>query len=187
MEDLIGRYGYALIFFGTLFEGETVYLIAAYLAHAEYFKIEYVALTGFAGTFIGDQAYFLIGRRWGRALLAKKPSWRPRLARVFDLLERHETLFILSFRFIYGLRNISPFAIGMSDIKASKFVLLNFLAALVWAAVFGAIGFLAGGAIHSVIGKVESAEIYVVGAIAIMGIVIWLCILYRGLRKRRSS
>ena len=75
----------------------------------------------------------------------------------------------------------------MSDIKASKFVLLNFLAALVWAAVFGAIGFLAGEAIHSVIGKVESAEIYVVGAIAIMGIVIWLCILYRGLRKRRSS
>ena len=187
MEDLISQYGYAVVFVGTLLEGETIFLIAAYLTHAGYLSIEYVFLTGLAGTFFGDQFYFFVGRRWGRAFLARRLSWRTKLDKAFGLLERHETLFILSFRFIYGLRNVSPFAIGMSDVRTWKFIALNFLSAVLWASVFGAAGYFAGKAIHSVIGKIEAAEIYVVAAIAIAGALLWGLFLYRGRRGRTGN
>ncbi len=185
MEDLLTRYGYIVVFIGTFLEGETVLLVAAYLSHAGYLQIEFTALAGFSGTFIGDQLYFFIGRRWGRSFLSKKPSWEAGLDKVLGMLERHETIFILSFRFIYGLRSVSPFAIGMGDVRAAKFIPLNLVAALIWTAVFCGVGYAAGEAVHAVIGKVEAVEMYIAGALAVAGALIWGIFLYR--RRRRTK
>ena len=38
MEDLIRQYGYLVVFIGTFLEGETIYLITAYLSHAGYLQ-----------------------------------------------------------------------------------------------------------------------------------------------------
>ncbi len=50
-----------------------------------------------------------------------------------DLLERHPTGFILAFRFLYGMRTISPVIIGLSGVPFRKFLLLNAIAAGIWA------------------------------------------------------
>ena len=63
MDALIGQYGYAVVVLGTFFEGETIVLIAAYLSHMGHLRIDYTALAAFAGTFFGDQLYFIIGRK----------------------------------------------------------------------------------------------------------------------------
>ena len=57
-------------------------------------------------------------------------------------LERYDTGFILSFRFIYGVRNFSSFALGLSAVHWERFLRLNFLAAGLWAATFVAAGYL---------------------------------------------
>ena len=39
----------------------------------------------------------------------------------------------MSFRFIYGIRNLAPFVIGISGVSRTKYLILNFIAAQVWA------------------------------------------------------
>jgi membrane protein DedA with SNARE-associated domain len=60
------------------------------------------------------------------------PSLKPRADRAFRLLHRYDNIFILSFRFIYGIRISSPVIIGASGVGVKRFVLLNFIAALIW-------------------------------------------------------
>ena len=92
---------------------------------------------------------------------------------------------ILSFRFLYGLRTVAPFVIGMSPVSIKKFILLNAAGALVWAVAVGSGGYLFGHALEVFIGKVKSYEIYIMGSVAIVGVLIWIFHFYR--RRRRST
>ena len=61
--------------------------------------------------------------------VAAFPQFQGPANRVFRLLERYDTGFILTFRFVYGVRNVTPFALGMSNVSALRFAGLNFIAA----------------------------------------------------------
>ena len=65
----------------------------------------------------------------GRAAMDGDPKtlW---YAQPFD---RHPTLFVFAFRFLYGLRTVSPVAIGTTRLPTARFMALNGTAALVWA------------------------------------------------------
>ena len=54
---LIAQYGYAAVFLGALFEGESVLLLAGYAAHRGY--LDFAALTGVAGigAMTGDSSF----------------------------------------------------------------------------------------------------------------------------------
>src|SRR3546814_7971944 len=116
---LVTQYGYFALFLGTLFEGETILLVAGYLAERGYLALEWCIFWGFAGTFLCDQCCFFIGRKYGSAVLRRYPQWQQRSDKVFRLIEKYAWLFILIFRFLYGIRNISSIGCGMSRIPAS--------------------------------------------------------------------
>ena len=50
--------------------------------------------------------------------------------------KQHQNLLILGFRFLYGLRSVTPFVIGMSGISWLRFALLNVIGAGIWASAF---------------------------------------------------
>jgi membrane protein DedA with SNARE-associated domain len=52
-------------------------------------------------------------------------------------MSQFHTPMTLSFRFLYGLRTVVPFVIGMSTVSTKRFVLLNIVGAIVWAIVVG--------------------------------------------------
>jgi membrane protein DedA with SNARE-associated domain len=187
MEELIATYGYPAILLGTFFEGETIVLIAGYLASRDYLLLQWVIGCAFLGTWVGDSLYFFIGRRWGDKLLARWPQWRPAADRALGLLHRYHTIFILSFRFFYGLRTISPFVIGMSKVPTSRFLALNFIASIVWASIFSSAGFLLGTMLESVIAKVERYELYLLCGIAAVGMIVWLVHWMRARRRRTAG
>jgi len=82
---------------------------------------------------------------------------RPAFAKALVTLEHHPVLFIMGFRFLYGLRTISPIAIGTSHIRSQTFFLLNALAAIVWAVLFTGVGYGFGGGIERLLDKSLSA------------------------------
>ena len=43
-------------------------------------------------------------------MLRRYPRWQPGVDKALGLLEKYSTAFILSFRFVYGIRNFSSFA-----------------------------------------------------------------------------
>lgn len=167
---LISTYGYLAVLVGTFLEGETVLVLAGFAAHRGYLELPWVIVAAFAGTLCGDQLYFYLGRRHGAAWLARRPRWRARVDQVTRRLERHQTLFILTFRFIYGIRTVSPFAIGLSRVSALRFSVLNAISAAVWAMLVGALGYAFGQALEALLQDVKRYEAWALAAVILVGV-----------------
>ena len=183
-ESIIGAYGYFAILIGTFFEGETILILGGLAAHLGYLYLPGVILVAFIGTLSGDQLFFYLGRRHSRAILARHPAWQGRLDRVQRLVEHYQTMLIIGFRFLYGLRTITPFALGMSRVPAGYFFFLNALSALLWGVVVGTAGYLFGNVLKIIMGDIKRYEIETFGAIAIIGGLIWALYFYRSWRKK---
>ncbi|HZH27312.1 MAG TPA: DedA family protein [Azospirillaceae bacterium] len=154
--NLIQEYGdvfYAITFFWTFLEGETFVIFAGLAAANEILDIRLLIAAAWIGSFCGDQTWFILGRHYGRRLLVRYPRFQPGVDASLRWLERWNTLFILSFRFIYGVRNFASFAMGMSGMSWARFAFLNFIAAGVWAVAFAGAGYLFGQALGVMIGK----------------------------------
>lgn len=188
MEHLIESYGYIAVFLGTVLEGETVLLVAGFLAHREYLDLFWVILVAFAGSMTGDQIFFFLGRRHGNGVLERWPDWRERTQRVLRLMERHQWLVVVGFRFVYGLRMVTPLAIGMSRIPTPRFLALNALGSLLWAVVVAVAGFVVGETLTLMFAGMRHYELRAALAILVAGAVIWAvrALLRRGVAARQK-
>jgi len=185
LESLLANYGLLAIFLGTFLEGETILVLAGLAAHRGYLSLSSVIAAGFLGTFVGDRLYFQIGRWHGEAFLAKRPTLQARVSRARQFLERHHVAFILSFRFSYGLRTISPFAIGMSDVPMHRYLILNALGGFVWSVAITLLGYSVGEGAEALIGRVKEIEVWLFLGVAVAGSMVWLAHLI--LRRRRRA
>ncbi len=174
LQSLISSYGYLAILVGTFFEGETILVLGGVAAKLGYLQLETVMLSAAVGSFAGDQLFFWLGRWKGPALLARRPAWQAPAARVHRHLVRHQIALILGFRFLYGLRTVTPFVIGMSPVPAQRFLLLNLIGAVLWAVVIGALGFIFGHALEAVLGDIRRYEAWLLGGLLLAGIMLWL-------------
>lgn len=180
-----GTWSYLVTFAWTFFEGETFVLIAGFAAAQGYVSAPLLFIAAWLGSFAGDQCYFWIGRHFGLRLVARHPAWRARVDGALGWLKRYDTGFILSFRFIYGVRNFSSFALGISGIAWRRFLTLNFIAAGLWAAVFVSAGYLCGHAFESVLGDI--AKRFSLALLGVFIIVLGGAHLIHRLRRRRQD
>lgn len=174
LAGLLARYGYLAILVGAFLEGETVLVLGGFAAHRGYLELPGVIAAAFVGTLAGDQLYFQLGRRGGPALLARRPRWRAGAARAQRLLRRHETGLILGFRFLYGIRTVTPFLLGMSGVSAARFAVLNALSAALWATAVGLAGWMVGAAAQAVLGRLARYEAWIFAVIALAGGLVWV-------------
>lgn len=170
----VQSYGYVAVAVGTFVEGESVLLIAGAAAARGHLWLPGVIAVAALASFLGDQLFFLVGRRYGVALLARYPSLQPRAARVNGLLDRHQLPLILSIRFLYGLRIAGPIAIGMSHVSWARYALLNGLGALLWAVLIASLGYGAGHALVHLLKALDADELWGVSVLLILGLVWWL-------------
>ena len=170
-----GAYFYPIAFVWTFLEGETIVLFAGFAAAQGLLDPVLLLIATWLGSFCGDQVYFWIGRHFGIWVLKKFPRWRRGVEAALRWLERYSVGFILSFRFIYGVRNFSSFAMGLSAVRWQRFVTLNFLAAGLWAASFAGIGYFLGHACRAVLGDlVRSFSLGMLGVFVAFAIGVWL-------------
>jgi membrane protein DedA with SNARE-associated domain len=135
---------YLIVLFGSFVEGESIVLTAGFLSYQGYLSLPLLILVSFAGSLFADQLLFFIGRHYGPAFIERRPRLKERSQRAFYHLRKHSTLFILSFRFIYGIRTLSPIVIGASGVAIRRFVILNFIAAAIWAIISCCVGYVLG-------------------------------------------
>jgi membrane protein DedA with SNARE-associated domain len=186
-EEMISRYGYFALFAGVAFEGEAIVIAASYAAHQGYLDPYWVIIVSFLGSILGDESYFFLGRFKGRAYLAKRPLWQLRVQKVQGLLERYHRWVVVGFRFLYGLRSVTPFALGMSNVKTAHFVVLNLIGAFVWSVVMGAFGFLIADIVKAVVSDVREYDRWVLCAILVAGALVWLRYYLKKRRLRRMA
>lgn len=182
MEHLITTYGYIIITAGTFLEGETILLVGAFLANQKYLHIDMVILAALVGSFTGDQLYFFIGRTKSDFITRRFSKSKKRVEKFQRLLKKHDIIVILTFRFIYGLRSIAPFAIGMSGVQVWKFFVLNFISAVLWAISIGLLGYYFGHTAEIIIGDIKRFEV-VLSVIAVLIAVIFIIKKFAGRRN----
>ena len=170
IDTFISNHGhliYPLVLIWTFFEGETIVLIIAAIAAEKDRNISLALLTlsATAGTLWGDQLFYYLGRHYGTPFLAARPKLAAKADWAFKLVRKSETLFILSYRFIYGVRNVSPFVVGVSGIPPLRFLLLNLTASTLWAMSFVAGGYLLGRAMQI---WLEDYKLHVLAGIVVL-------------------
>jgi len=185
LSSLIQNYGYFAILVGSFLEGETILVLGGLAAHLGYLQLPWVIVCAFAGSSIGDQMYFLLGRFRGQVLLDAHPKWQHKVDRAFDLVHRHQNLIILSCRFLYGMRIVTPFVLGMSRVAILRFVSLNLLGAAVWASAIATLGYLFGNAMEAILGEIKRYEAAAMLSVVVGGLVLWMISMRRN--RRRSK
>ncbi len=147
--EFIKDWGYVAVFLGALVEGESIILTASALAYAGFLNIYIVAVVAFFSTIFAEQTCYLIGRHYGPGLFDRFPRLKPAANKAFSILKRIDVWFILTCRFIYGIRTVSPLVIGAAQVPIKKFIPLNILAAAIWASISCAGGYYLGEVIIS--------------------------------------
>lgn len=166
--DWIKDWGYWAVFLGATVEGESVILTASALAAMGYLSIIKVMLVAFLTTVFVDQILFFVGRIYGVSIFDRFPKFKKPSDKAFRLLKRFDTWFILSFRFIYGIRTISPVVIGAANICPSRFIPLNILSAAIWAAVSCLGGYWLGDKMMNFFHSFAEAQKYVFVAVLLL-------------------
>lgn len=174
LQHSIENISYLVVFLGTFIEGETVGVIAGFSARTGHLQLLRVTVVVTLAAFVSDQLYFYIGRRYGARVLKRKPEWSNRSARIRHYINERGNWFLFSFRFMYGIRTISPFVIGMSEVKPMRFGLINAISAVVWGVSFSLLGFGLGAAASQFIGHMERYEVYFFTGIVIVSAIIWI-------------
>ena len=175
-QTLLQTYGYLAILIWTFLEGETVVIVAGVLAHQGMLDPKLIALCAFAGSCSSDQIMFLLGKHFGPSILARFPRLAKNAAKAERLIHRYETPLILGFRFVYGVRNVTPILLGVNKVSHLKFLVLNFIGAGVWAISFTGFGYYSSKLYQYI---PDHLRFYIIGGIVLLVLGIWF------IRQRR--
>jgi len=167
--------------------GETTLLFAAFLAFSEHrLTLWGIIIVGVIACTIGDNLGYWIGYRGGRPLLDRQ-------RRIFRISEEHlrkgEQFFarygsvtVLFARFVFGMRIIAGPLAGVLKMPWKKFVLFNFLGAVLWVSVVASLGYFFGSRWEWLMTELEEFQI-VLAAIAVGA----LLFLWRRERRKRVA
>jgi len=180
MQEAIAQFGYLAVFIGTFLEGETILALAGVAAAHGYLSLAAVIGVAACGAFLGDQACFYAGRRYGERILARFPRLAAKAPRVQALLRRWDAPAVIVLRFLYGLRIAGPIVIGTCGISPWRLALFNFIGVLIWAPLVAGVGYLAGHALHEWLGKLKHVQMALLALAAIGGLGAWYLLRRRG-------
>ncbi len=184
LEEAIQQYGYMAVLVGTFLEGETILVLAGVAAQQGNLDPKIVMVCAFCGSLVSDQLAFFIGRRWGTRWLTRKPGRAERYERARSLIDRHQTLITLIFRFLYGLRNVIPFALGMSRMKLGRYIVLNTIGAAVWAVALTLLGWAFGAAAEVFMEDIKSGQKWVLVGLAVLAVIFFFYFRRREKKKQ---
>ncbi|MEO5753700.1 MAG: VTT domain-containing protein [Chthoniobacterales bacterium] len=188
-------WGYAIVFLIVLLEcqaflgffmpGESMVMVAGFLAGQDVLDIRVLIVVISAGAIIGDSIGYEFGRRLGRDWLRRhgEKFWlRPeQLDRMDGFFARWGGLSVLFAHFLHVGRALMPFLAGAARLPYMRFLIFNAIGCVLWAAIFSMVGYLFGQSWHLIEHWIGRAGI--IGAILATMVVVTV-VLYRGIASR---
>lgn len=169
-QDIISNYGYYAVFLFACIEGEVALLTAGFLCKHGYLTLPLVILTAFSGTVIFEQFVYFVGRLYGKSILEKYPRFKDKARRAMAFLRKYNTTFIFMYRFIYGIRNISPLMIGIARVPKLKYAVLNVIASIVWASSIASIGYFCANLLDQASSEIQMFQKFLF--VVVIGVVV---------------
>jgi len=193
LTNLIHTYGYPLVGIfvgiestGIPFPGETMLVTAAVYAGTGHLSIFWVIVAGAAGAIVGDNLGFTAGRKGGRPLVLRygryvrvKPEHLEYAERFFA---KHGDKTVFLGRFVAVLRAWAALLAGINRMPWSKFLVYNAAGGIVWATVYGMLGYSLG---HNL--PLLDKVLRILGTVGVVGAVLVAVIGYIVWRRRRAA
>ena len=182
------RYGYWVVFVGTLLEGEIVMLSAGVLAYVGVLNIWWVIIVGTVGAVLGDNFWFWAGRRGGVPFVHRYGGYvglshaHVERARVF--LEKRGSQTIIISRFVYGTKIVSALMAGALGMSAARFYRANLAGSVAWATVTVLIGYAFANSFSVVRHYVLGGELLL---LILVVLVVIITVLFISSTKRRKD
>ena len=170
--DLIRQHGdaaYSFMFAYAASHSLLFALFAGYAAHSGALNVGTLIVVCWVGSFAGDAIRFWIGRRFGTRWLGSFPRVERAIQTAVQLASRHHVWMILLHRYPHGIRGVAGFAYGMSPLPWSTFLMLNFVAAGLWACAVVSAGYAFGQVSEKVMSD-ASSSLGLVMLIAFLGL-----------------
>jgi undecaprenyl-diphosphatase len=144
------------VFLGFVFPGETALILGGVLASYGRVSLWAVLVAGISGAIIGDSVGYLVGREFGRRLLASRPGRRlikpGRIERAEDYLARRGGRAVFFGRFTAALRALVPGLAGVARMPYRVFLPFNVAGGATWGTIMVLLGYLAGASWKRVAG-----------------------------------
>jgi membrane protein DedA with SNARE-associated domain len=167
-EALIIKYGYVLIFVGTIFEGDATLLTASFLAQRGRFGLFSVMLTAAIATTAWNEFIYYGARRSGKAYLERRIARHRRYRSVQEWVRRRSVVLLLLSRYIFGFRLAIPLACGAIGMRPITFSLVNLAGAIVWVAPVAIIGYAFGTVLAAFWHEVRQYEWHIAVALLVL-------------------
>lgn len=197
LNSLLGTYGYAFLFvivglesLGVPLPGETALVTAAAYAALGHLDIRFVIATAAAAAIVGDSGGYWIGREGGLALVRR---WGRRihvnehhLTMAHAFFERHGGKTVFIGRFVALLRTWAAILAGVACMPYGEFFLYNASGGIVWAIVFGTLGYAFGRNLPRLEHNIGQASLVVVLLVALL-VTLYLLTRWFGANRERVA
>ncbi len=183
INHLLGTWGYwaVLIFVmiestGIPFPGETMLLAAAiYAGTTHHLFIGFVIAAAAVGAIVGDNVGFWVGREGGFRLLRRYGKYvrldERKLKLGQYLFMKYGGRVVFFGRFVAVLRAWAAFLAGTNNMPWPRFLVANSAGGILWAAIYGMLGYVLGRNVHVLTSKVGLILVVVAAVAVIAGIV----------------
>jgi membrane protein DedA with SNARE-associated domain len=178
----VGHYGLWVVFAVVFLEvaglpfipGETALIAAAALASQGHGNIVAIIGLGFGAAVTGALLAYMVGRGWGRELLARWP-WFERISnrgveRSQEFFHQHGSKAVFLGRFVPVLRATLGWMAGVGQMRFESFMLWNIAGAAAWACAIGLAAYYLGSAIVKAVERDLGIGIAaIVGVLLVLG------------------
>jgi membrane protein DedA with SNARE-associated domain len=170
LQELLIQHGLIAVLIGSAFEGDFTLILAGVVAHLGIFEFWLAVAAGAVGSFVGDSAWYALGRLRGPRFREGKLYQRVG-HRIERLAQRMGPWELVAARFVYGTKAASMVFWGLNGLSLPRFLLIDALGCALGALVFGSLGYLLSGSATALMGHVKRFELWLLGA-AVAGVVI---------------
>jgi len=191
--QFVVQYGYALLFFWVLIEqgglplpATPLLLAAGALAGQGRMSLLLVVIAATAGCFGADLFWYFFGKRRGAIVLnllcriAMEPDSCVR--RTESIFSKYGPRTLLICKFVPGLNTAAPALAGMVSTPYPRFMVFDFVGALLWATAFSLLGFVFSKQLDRV---AQDAHLLGGGLLVLLAVVVVGYIFYRWYERRR--
>jgi membrane protein DedA with SNARE-associated domain len=190
----ITQYGYLAIFFLLVFgiiglpiPDETLLTFTGYLIYKGNLSLPVAFATAFAGSASGITISYQLGRLFGHSRLLRYGKYfhltPDRLAIAHAWFERVGHWALTIGYFIPGVRHLTAYAAGISEVRPPQFALFAYTGAVLWVSTFLSLGYFLGDQWEAV---QQNVHHYLVAAAIALGVAGIVYLLWRRLRKWRA-
>jgi membrane-associated protein len=164
--------------------GETALLAGAILAGDGRLSIVLVIVVAASAAIVGDNIGYGLGRVGGRRLLERPGPLREHRARLLErgerFFDRHGAKSVFLARFFTGVRVTGAWMAGVNRMHWRTFLVYNAAGGIVWATLFGLLGFYFGSAAERYLRSAGLVGLGLLALALLVGGAWWL-------RRRRAA